>query len=394
MSAPPAPDGRDEQPELDLLVLADDRTGALEASGMCADAGLITVMMPWISHAPTATTSTSQSQAVITPRPPPHRCRVVDIGSRHLDTAEAARRAVAAARDAPARRRDAHKIDSTLRGNWAAELVARYRATGRRTILVPAFPAAGRTCVGGIVREHDVPVAEGAAGRDRLRPVASSSPAEHLRHEGAGGVAEVEDATELARWIDSQSAFAVCDAAADVEIVLLAEQWVAHPDIVFAGTAAAIGAAARVSVASHHRPDPPQVAGDILVVCGSLHRSARGQIAVLRGTAGRHTVLASPDLVVDADVIDVEEAQRAARLLAAAARRMLNRRPYGAVVLIGGDTAAAFLGEDPLVVGGTVAVGVPWCRAADGRGPLLLTKPGGFGDSRALVDLVTAILER
>jgi nucleotide-binding universal stress UspA family protein len=34
--------------------------------------------------------------------------------------------------------RHAHKIDSTLRGNWASELVARYTTTGRPVLVVPA----------------------------------------------------------------------------------------------------------------------------------------------------------------------------------------------------------------------------------------------------------------
>ena len=35
--------------DLALLVLADDRTGALEAAGECANAGLVTVMTPFDS---------------------------------------------------------------------------------------------------------------------------------------------------------------------------------------------------------------------------------------------------------------------------------------------------------------------------------------------------------
>ena len=38
--------------------------------------------------------------------------------------------------------RYAHKIDSTLRGNWASELVARHAATGHPVLVVPAYPGA------------------------------------------------------------------------------------------------------------------------------------------------------------------------------------------------------------------------------------------------------------
>jgi uncharacterized protein YgbK (DUF1537 family) len=57
-------------------------------------------------------------------------------------------------------------------------------------------------------------------------------------------------------------------------------------------------------------------------------------------------------------------------------------------MIIGGDTAAAVLGAEPMVVGGTLAPGVPWSRRADGTGPLVVTKAGGFGHRDTLVDLL------
>ena len=58
------------------------------------------------------------------------------------------------------------------------------------------------------------------------------------------------------------------------------------------------------------------------------------------------------------------------------------------LVVVGGDTAAAVLGDEPMVVGGTLAPGVPWSRRADGSGPLVVTKAGGFGHPTTLVDLL------
>ena len=51
-------------------------------------------------------------------------------------------------------------------------------------------------------------------------------------------------------------------------------------------------------------------------------------------------------------------------------------------MIVGGDTAAAVLGDGVHVAGGTVAPGIPWARRADGTGPLVVTKAGGFGDPR------------
>ena len=61
---------------------------------------------------------------------------------------------------------------------------------------------------------------------------------------------------------------------------------------------------------------------------------------------------------------------------------------FGVLVVLGGDTAAAVLGDEPMVVGGTLAPGVPWSRRADGSGPLVITKAGGFGHPTTLVDLL------
>ena len=41
-----------------------------------------------------------------------------------------------------------------------------------------------------------------------------------------------------------------------------------------------------------------------------------------------------------------------------------------------------------MVVGGTLAPGVPWSRRADGTGPLVITKAGGFGHPPTLAELL------
>ncbi len=98
------------------------------------------------------------------------------------------------------------------------------------------------------------------------------------------------------------------------------------------------------------------------------------------------TVLRSP-LPDDAVVTDTDAARVAAEL-GAGARQLLAARPFGVLVIVGGDTAAAVLDAEPLVVGGTLAPGVPWSRRADGSGPLVVTKAGGFGHRNTLVDLL------
>ena len=282
---------------LDLLVLADDRTGALETAGACADAGLTVVMTPF------------GTADVL----PPHDCRVIDLGTRRLSADEAARRAASVRIDAT---RHAHKIDSTLQGNWAAEIASR----ALPTLLVPAFPSAGRTCVDGVVHVHGA-----AVGR----------PGDQL-----------PDAT-------------VCDATSDRDLDRHAQTWLKTPDLLLAGTAGAIGAGARALGRTTDRR-VPRARGRVLVVCGSRQPIALAQAAAI---ARHHDVVYTP---VD---------------------------PTGDVlVIIGGDTAAAVLGDRAMVVGGTIEPGVAWSHVANGTGPLVITKPGGFGDEQTLVRVLQAIL--
>ena len=84
------------------MVVADDRTGALATAGACADVGFEALVVPYEHDSA-----------------PGAECVVIDLESRHLSTGAAAARARAVDPGA------VHKIDSSLRGNWAHELVAR-----------------------------------------------------------------------------------------------------------------------------------------------------------------------------------------------------------------------------------------------------------------------------
>jgi uncharacterized protein YgbK (DUF1537 family) len=305
-----------------LLVLADDRTGALETAGACADAGLVAVMTPFGA----------------VDELPLHDCRVVDLGSRQLRAAEAARRAVAAEGAAI---RHAHKIDSTLKGNWAVELAAR----AWPTLLVPAFPAAGRTCVDGVVH---------VGGRPFGRP------ADQLDAAGADDVI-------------------VADASTDADVDREIRRWVDDPQLLLAGTAGVIGAAARTISGATTPAVLSRVSGRVLVVCGSRAPMSRAQVDAV---AHRHDIVVAPQQLTDAStVLRTLHDVVAARLDAVAV-----------LVIVGGDTAAAVLGERVMVVGGTIEPGVAWSRFARGNGPLVLTKPGSFGDEQTLVRVLDAIL--
>jgi D-threonate/D-erythronate kinase len=337
-----------------LLITADDSTGAMEAGALCADAGFDVVVAP-------------HSASV-----PPAECLVVDLRSRHVAPDEARRRMAAV--DGPGRR--VHKIDSTLRGNWAAEIGV-VVDQGCRVVLIPANPALGRTCVGGVLRVDGVPVAETEHGSDPRHPVRSSRPSESCP------AVELAGPAALADWIaDGRSPVAIVDASTIAEIETLVDVVMPADEIVLAGSAAVVGAVARATESGQPALgySAPWLPPPLLVVCASLHPVSRAQVAAAR--AAGVAVIASPEGGGD-DPDDV-----AAELAKLARTQALMMRARS-VVLVGGDTAAAFLGDSVVRVLGSIGNGISLGDVEfGGRQIRCAAKPGGFGSANTLVDLI------
>lgn len=128
-----------------LLIIADDLSGAADCAIGFANAGHRTVV--------TLDASGAQQDAT------PHDADVIaaDTDTRRLTPADAAERTAQAFAALGHARRLYKKIDSTLRGNWAAE-VAALQARAGLAIVAPAFPATGRTVRDGALLVHGVPL--------------------------------------------------------------------------------------------------------------------------------------------------------------------------------------------------------------------------------------------
>ncbi|MCE9621527.1 MAG: hypothetical protein K8R99_04175 [Actinomycetia bacterium] len=316
------------------LVAADDRTGAFEVAALFAQ-----VVGP----------------VTVTVGAAPDGSGVVDLGSRALVATEAAR--VAAAIDATPSTWVAHKMDSTLRGNWAAELRSRQRATRRRVVVLPGWPELGRTCVGGVVLVNGVAV---------------GNVLEHLADADS-----LADAAAVHRWLEGDAAIAICDIP-DTEAMHVAAQVLAGHDVLIAGPAGPLGAVFAASHRASTSASPAAIAGPVLVVCGSANPVAHDQLNRLRA--------ARPDVeVVATDVPDGDLHARAVEALTVRARPLMEQSRT--VVIIGGDTVAALLGDTLRLIDGFAAAGMPFIRPQR-DGPLVITKAGGFGGPNALVDLL------
>ena len=394
-------------PPLRFWVIADDLTGALDTAAPFAAHGWRTCVVPWpgASARSTAWRRVAGASDVV----------VVDTASRHVAPREAARRvtaAVAAGRRAVARE-GAHfykKIDSTLRGNVAAELAAFRAATAvERLPLAPAFPAQGRTTRDGAVWVDGRPLGQSAAARDALAPAVSG---------------------DLAR-LAPPHALDVIDARTDADLRRIAARLAREARLgAVAGSGGLAGAIAARFGSPRQATAARAVAGGVLVVSGSAHPVAQAQARALvaagalgliapidprtpirdrRATealaidalaAGRTVVLACPALPAGARV-PVARAAAAAGRLARMVRAVVTAGAPGAVFTVGGDTTAAVVAAmswAPLAVDGALVPGVAVVRLdapSGAAGPRwLITKSGGFGDPQTLRRLVRRLTSR
>lgn len=329
------------------LVAADDRTGAFEVAGLLS--GVIGPVSVTVGTAPAGN-------------------GVVDLGSRALAPVDAT--ALAAAVDEQPSTWTAHKIDSTLRGNWARELLARQAVSDRRLVVLPGWPELGRTCGDGLVRAHGAPV-----GR----------PADELP--GADSLAGV---AALRRWLAGEKRIAVCDVPDSDTMHELAAALVGA-GVLIAGPGGPIGAAFAAHIGAPVAPSsslavspsplsPPALSGTIAVICGSANAVSHEQL--------RRLSIARPDIaVMSVPVSEGKLRSEVASALAVRAARWIADAQPDTIIVIGGDTAAALLGDARRSVGGFVAPGMPWSRDEAGGGPLVVTKAGGFGGPDALAEL-------
>ncbi len=397
-----------------LAIVADDLTGAADTGACFAAVGLATLIrLQGISP--------SNADVVI-----------VSTESRDLDGTAAARAVRSAIIDIVGGQGDEEprwiykKIDSALRGHPREELLAAMDAFGAtRALVAPAFPAEGRTTVGG--RQH-----------------IDGAPLESSRFGDAGVVSDLValfgtdhgppvrlldlptlrgQPDALRRLLDDGSrGIVVADAETDDDLMTLASAVNSGRLCLFCGSAGFARQLARslpLTRNAHPHLKAVRRSGPILIVAGSQHEATARQIQVLR-ESGVAVVRPGQGLIDDpATAVDGTVAQVARHLaggrsvvlttlgLAAAARGRhfvaarlaqivvapeVNRQVRG-LVLTGGDVAAAVctaLGATGIWLGGEISSGLPWGVLEGGRlhASPFATKAGSFGDERALLSCI------
>src|ERR687893_1800639 len=216
-----------------------------------------------------------------------------DTDSRTMPAGFAAKRVLEVAHLAREARVVYKKLDSTFRGNIGAELAAALGSARRdRVVVAPAFPAAGRTTVGGIQRVHGVPVDETEMANDPQTPVREahvpSLLADAFSSVGTLGVEDLADHERVRRTLEDRECV-VADTERDADLEALVR---AVPDparVLWAGSAGLALALGTIypgpsAGGANVRTDRVR---PVLVAVGSLSGVAREQVRRLVGEYGR-----------------------------------------------------------------------------------------------------------
>jgi uncharacterized protein YgbK (DUF1537 family) len=401
------------QAPTDILIIADDLSGAADCAVPFARAAHRTVVVA-LQRLGLDACSDRITLAV-------------DADTRRLPSHEAAQRTRASyMAHRRAGQRLYKKIDSTLRGNWAAE-VAALRPLAGMAIVAPAHPSLGRTVSGGNVYVGGRALADTEFWKleHAHRPAAIGA---QLRE--AGLATETLDADLLRDDPEALSARIVACASRGLDALILdtrLEHTLRTVALATASTQAAFfwvgsgGLAREIAALEPARAvdavdlQPP--AGPSLVLVGSLSAVADRQCAVLRERGPMRELVVPPSvlrqgpkhaqwpslhacigecLAAGTDLllrIGREQALDPSEgaLLAAALATLVGPHvaKAGAVIATGGETARAMLVEaqiDSLELVAELQTGVAAGVPRDGRPhrPYIVTKAGGFGDDHAL----------
>jgi len=408
----------------DVTVIADDLSGAADCGAAFAAAGLATFVALGGSGGGCAAQVVS-----------------IDTDSRPLPAEQAARRTNEAARRAYALGTRAlyKKIDSTLRGNVGAELLAAHEA-GREVspdpapllVVSPAFPSAARIVRAGRVLVRGVPLGETQVWRQSGRQ-GTSALDEMLRDVGlVVESASTEALRSEGRWLqriaDGAAQAVVCDAEDDSDLRTIAEAGARLDRAVIwagsAGLARHLPAALNLERRASHRPAASWASQlPMLLLVGSRSEVSREQARRV-ATETEVTGLAVPAgllltgepkaawtqttshvaraLLAGSDVLLTIEGEPSSAEPDTLAAEGLGRLcaalpPFGGLVATGGDTARAALaalGASGLHLLGEVEPGVPIGLTDHPRPMLVVTKAGAFGTPHTLQRCRAALRER
>lgn len=410
----------------DVLILADDLSGAADCGIACVQAGLdaeVSLGEP---------TSRSASSVV-----------AVDADTRILSPAPAAERVhtLTSAWAAEPSTLFFKKIDSTLRGHLGHELAAALKARAAVVprpfaIFAPALPAHGRTTLEGVHYVHGRPLHETEMWR--YEQMQGEARIEHMLHGSGLGCVHLDLATvrsdpgAAAHRADGADVL-ICDALDEADLASVARfaagvgeraVWVGSAGLAYHLPHAA-GLVGTLPAAS--APRLVAAPGPALFVIGSASRRTWDQATVLLSSSDIHGVVIPPEVLLRGpgtsdwqafaedltsaltqglDVILLCDSQPLAEIadrprlsLALAEMTATLRGKVGTLIASGGETARKVLdrwGVRTLQLLGELQRGVPisHTQPTDGRTLSVITKAGDFGTPDILLQCLHWVQEK
>lgn len=327
------------------------------------------------------------------------------------------------------------KTDSALRGNIGSELKAVLDATGKHTLhFLPAFPRMNRVTRNGIHYIDGIPVHESVFGKDPFEPVTCSCIPDMMKREVPVTVVE-----SMKGW-ERRDGVMVYDASADEELmdigIFLKEKGELGLTAGCAGFAAALP---QLLELSGKRTEPVLPDKKLLVACGSVNPITVSQLDYAE-KAGMKRIRLEPEQKLDKNYLESEDGKRALQEWVKTARKeeccifdtndlpgchgtyeyarahglsldemrvriadtlgqvvehLVRAGVKSTMLLTGGDTLMGFMshiGCDEIVPVCEMAPGTVLSQVElDGKSYSIISKSGGFGEEKLMVELAEQI---
>ncbi len=254
---------------MELLILADDMTGALDSSVQLAQAGFSTLVV----HEPCFD---------VLEKRPDLQVLAVNMETRHKSPQEAYRIVYDITRRSLnlSYRYLYKKADSTLRGNIGGELAAVMDATGKnRLYFAPAYPRLNRLTIGGRQFVDGQPLSRSVYAGDPFNPVSTSSIAGVIAEQTGIPVLNTAPKDALVEPENApERAIVVIDASSNDDLQTLGHRFAGQGNVLLGGSAGFSGVLPDMLGKCSKPASAPAMPKTALVVCGSLNANSMAQV--------------------------------------------------------------------------------------------------------------------
>lgn len=415
----------------ELMIIADDFTGALDSGVHFAERGIGTRVIVSPGDDRNWEEGLRSKETTVL---------VVDAETRHVSPDQAYRKVYAIVEDGKKAGIPYiyKKTDSALRGNIGSELEAACRAAGERVLsFVPALPQMNRITKGGKQYIDGVPVSRSVFGTDPFEPVTEDSVKNIIRLQSDIPVVEAEAPGESPVQGPAQtSAIVVYDAETDEDIRRIgAELTASGQGRLMAGCAGFAAVLPDLLGLKHREPEEAELENRLFVICGSVNPITKKQLnrgeqagypriymaagekldldfwkseageEKIRQLTGKSVkndcvILDTNDPEAGAGTLEYAKAlgmdteqvrQRIPETLGIILKHMLDNGLRAVWLVTGGDTLLGFMKEIRQWELKPIRQIRPGCVLTrlyyNGREHHIITKSGGFGDENLLVEL-------